>query len=587
MALFRSGHISRAIALLENARQPANRYLLALCYFRQNHFAEAESALLGPHAVAGGFDQAQVANVPNGAAGLYLLGRICRRANRRQQAVEYFTMALEHDPSLWSAYEELCDLGADIEPQQFFGQDAIFMRHDEPTDTQAQTHFNDETQSPANDERFRTPLVTSGSRLMTPQVGTFRSADSRANPSSSTPQVALFRTPVPSQMTRTPGFGTPEEIVKKPRVSNNDPPPNPRVRKAQRRPLIETDEKQRRNARLSFSSALSDDSPSHDLGKGSGMITPTTRLFQSASVGTSNSPSIDSGGLSTEGEKQLLWLLNSFGQIYLKMSVYRCREALDLLGQLPAEHRASSWALQQVGRAHFELADYNQANDAFQQLFRTEPSRMGGLDVYSTTLWHLKKEVELSYLAQRATTFDKLSPEAWCAAGNCFSLQKEHDTALSFFQRAIQLDPFFTYAYTLSGHEYVANEDFEKAISCYRHAIRIDPRHYNAWYGLGTIYYRQEKFEFAEYHFRRALEINPRSSLLHCFLGMVLHSTQQFDEALDTLAVAGELQPLNPQARFQRANVLITLHRFDEVRCVAPSLMRSLCVTACLHQSHV
>ena len=66
--------------------------------------------------------------------------------------------------------------------------------------------------------------------------------------------------------------------------------------------------------------------------------------------------------------------------------------------------------------------------------------------------------------------------------GNCFSLQKEHDTALKFFQRAIQLQPDFAYAYTLSGHEYSANDDFEKAMACYRSAIRLDERHYNAWY---------------------------------------------------------------------------------------------------------
>lgn len=68
-------------------------------------------------------------------------------------------------------------------------------------------------------------------------------------------------------------------------------------------------------------------------------------------------------------------------------------------------------------------------------MFRAEPYRMEGLDLYSTTLWHLKKEVELSYLAQQVTDFDRLSREAWCVAGNCFSLQKEHDTALTFFQR--------------------------------------------------------------------------------------------------------------------------------------------------------
>ncbi|KAL3908736.1 MAG: hypothetical protein SGPRY_009680 [Prymnesium sp.] len=115
--------------------------------------------------------------------------------------------------------------------------------------------------------------------------------------------------------------------------------------------------------------------------------------------------------------------------------------------------------------------------------------------------------------------------------GNCFSLQKEHDTALKFFQRAIQLQPDFAYAYTLSGHEYSANEDFEKATACYRSAIRFDERHYNAWYGLGNIYFRQEKYDFAEQHLQTALKINPSSSPLYCYLGMAMHANQKTEQA--------------------------------------------------------
>ncbi|CAN0482108.1 unnamed protein product, partial [Laminaria digitata] len=43
-------------------------------------------------------------------------------------------------------------------------------------------------------------------------------------------------------------------------------------------------------------------------------------------------------------------------------------------------------------------------------------------------------QVELSYLAQKVSEFDRLSPHTWCVVGNCFSLQKEHETALRFFQ---------------------------------------------------------------------------------------------------------------------------------------------------------
>lgn len=38
--------------------------------------------------------------------------------------------------------------------------------------------------------------------------------------------------------------------------------------------------------------------------------------------------------------------------------------------------------------------------------------------------------------------------------GNCYSLQKDHETALKNFQRAVQLNSKFTYAHTLCGHEY-------------------------------------------------------------------------------------------------------------------------------------
>lgn len=139
---------------------------------------------------------------------------------------------------------------------------------------------------------------------------------------------------------------------------------------------------------------------------------------------------------------------------------------------------------------------------------------MEGMEIYSTTLWHLQKDVALSALSKDLTDMDKNSPEVsfsgqfnkwaefsvpnsfiswflfsslcvqpWCVAGNCFSLQREHDIAIKFFTRAIQVDPSFAYAYTLLGHELVLTEELEKALGCFRNAIRLNKRHYNAWYG--------------------------------------------------------------------------------------------------------
>ncbi len=49
--------------------------------------------------------------IPNGAAGYFLLGQICKMTRREEKAIEYFSTALQLDVLMWSAYQELCSLG--------------------------------------------------------------------------------------------------------------------------------------------------------------------------------------------------------------------------------------------------------------------------------------------------------------------------------------------------------------------------------------------------------------------------------------------------------------------------------------------
>ena len=61
--------------------------------------------------------------IPNGAAGLHLLGNICRKSNRKGRAKQYYKMSLKLDPFLWTSYEYLCELGGadDLDPTSVFG----------------------------------------------------------------------------------------------------------------------------------------------------------------------------------------------------------------------------------------------------------------------------------------------------------------------------------------------------------------------------------------------------------------------------------------------------------------------------------
>ncbi|RHY19021.1 hypothetical protein DYB36_013449 [Aphanomyces astaci] len=127
-AYYRSGAGHRAISLLERHMtsnqgilSAHNRYLLALCCFEADRLSDAENALIPSTSTRRSTGEGATKNVPNGAAGLYLLGRVHRRLHRTDQAIECFTESLKLDPFLWSSFENLCELGSQASASLFFG----------------------------------------------------------------------------------------------------------------------------------------------------------------------------------------------------------------------------------------------------------------------------------------------------------------------------------------------------------------------------------------------------------------------------------------------------------------------------------
>ncbi|XP_031830400.1 cell division cycle protein 27 isoform X2 [Nomia melanderi] len=273
----------------------------------------------------------------------------------------------------------------------------------------------------------------------------------------------------------------------------------------------------------------------------------------------------------------LMSLLRELGLAYQYLSQYKCAQAVEILGILPAQHYNTGWVLSMLARAHFEMSDYKKAAGYFAEVRQLEPQRTELMEIYSTVLWHLHAEVQLSTLAQELVSEDRNSPAAWCATGNLFSAQTEHETAIKFFQRAIQVDPNFPYAYTLLGHEYVTTEELDKAITAFRSAIRLDSRHYNAWFGLGTIFSKQEQYSLAELHFKRALQINPQNSAIMCHIGVVQNALKKTDQALKTLNAAIANDPDNTLCKFHRASINFSIGRhaealseFEELKNIVP-----------------
>lgn len=263
----------------------------------------------------------------------------------------------------------------------------------------------------------------------------------------------------------------------------------------------------------------------------------------------------------------LNWILEVFSvlaQGYFLISRYQGEEAIRKFNSLDQSQRETPWVLAQIGRAHYELTRYSEAERYLMRAKTLAPSRLEDMEVYSTVLWHLKNEVELAYMAHELMEVDRLSPQAWCTLGNSCSLAQDHDKALKCFKRATQLDPTFAYAFTLQGHEHVANEEYDKALDAYRNGIGADHRHYNAWYGLGKVYEKLGKYETAEQHYRMAASINPSNSVLLCCIGMVLEKMKNPHAALMQYSDACELAPRSAMARYKKARVLMGLGKPNE-----------------------
>ncbi|KAF2768317.1 TPR-like protein [Teratosphaeria nubilosa] len=260
----------------------------------------------------------------------------------------------------------------------------------------------------------------------------------------------------------------------------------------------------------------------------------------------------------------LLDSLRNLADGHYATSRFDLPKAIATFTGLPSAQRETPWVLAQLGKAYYEANDHGKAEECFARLMKLQPSRVEDMEVYSTTLWHLKKDSALAFLSHSLRDQGFHAPQTWCSVGNAFSLQREHEQAISAFKRATQLDGNFAYAWTLMGHEYIANEEFDAALAAFRKSVAVDRRCYGGWYGLGKSYERLGKLEEAERHYRIAASINPSNATLLVCIGVVLERLRNKNAALANYTKALELAPSSALARFKKARVLMHIRRYDD-----------------------
>jgi len=263
--------------------------------------------------------------------------------------------------------------------------------------------------------------------------------------------------------------------------------------------------------------------------------------------------------------KNITQLLNIYSDIIKKISNYDCEAALEiLLKKIPPNQFKSCYIYILIGRCYFELSKYKEAEKYYNMSLSLDPSYLTGLEYFSSTLWHLKDQFKCCNLAHLCLEQCQFAPETWVVLGNTFSLQKEHETAIKFFNRATQINPSFAYSYTLAGHEYVDNENFTEANNCFRKALSYDERQVNAWWGLGNIQLKEQNYIEAIKLFKKCLNINSHSAVLHFYLGTAYLQNKDIKNALNNLINAQKLDSKNPMIQYQISNIYMNQGKNDE-----------------------
>ncbi|XP_034495630.1 cell division cycle protein 27 homolog isoform X6 [Ailuropoda melanoleuca] len=239
-------------------------------------------------------------------------------------------------------------------------------------------------------------------------------------------------------------------------------------------------------------------------------------------------PQIQAFNLQKAAAEGLMSLLREMGKGYLALCSYNCKEAINILSHLPSHHYNTGWVLCQIGRAYFELSEYMQAERIFSEVRRIENYRVEGMEIYSTTLWHLQKDVALSVLSKDLTDMDKNSPEVQHAL-------KKSEKALDTLNKAIVIDPKNPLCKFHRASVLFANEKYKSALQELEELKQIVPKESLVYFLIGKVYKKLGQTHLALMNFSWAMDLDPKGA------------NNQIKEAIDKRYLPDDEEPITQE----------------------------------------
>jgi tetratricopeptide (TPR) repeat protein len=223
--------------------------------------------------------------------------------------------------------------------------------------------------------------------------------------------------------------------------------------------------------------------------------------------------------------------------------------------------------LLQLGKTHFEAAEYDRALTAFEQVLRVDEQQVEAQVYRAQCLNYLGQYAEAYSAANKALRLNKNLPLAYVARGYALLRQGNAQAGLEELDKAVQIDPKQARALLVRGQCHEALRDWEKAASDYSQTLGLTTERdalATAYQHRCLCYRVQGKLDAALKDINQALHIYPEAPVFLCNRGQVYHAQGQLERALFDLSEAIQVLPQpDPYYYYRRGLVHFDMRNYE------------------------
>src|SRR5688500_8238548 len=203
----------------------------------------------------------------------------------------------------------------------------------------------------------------------------------------------------------------------------------------------------------------------------------------------------------------------------------------------------------QLGMAHFQAGQFDEALAAFQQAIDLNPNAASAYNGIGRVHYHTGPVRTAIEAYEHAIALDHNYIDPYYGLGILYSAQLgDYDTAIDAFQRGLEHNPADAFLTASLGSTYARVGRFEKAVAFLEQAIALQPNNAFAYSWLSIIYLYLKRYDDVISACQRRIEIEDGNDPRR-LLGYTYNLLGHDDEAILQLEQAIALEPQDYEAR--------------------------------------